>query len=160
MGKASVIKLPNGTTIEVSSDMSPDQITALITAVTSGGSISPDSNNETPKTGKTIFVERTPEEIWNASKKDRVALFIRNYFNENLWFSSKDIMDQQLAIFNNISLGETSALGTYLNRLFESAYLDRQKSQGKVVYYKIAQKLIDEYPLVAKEQFQELSQVL
>ncbi|MHA2249850.1 MAG: hypothetical protein ACXAD7_05785 [Candidatus Kariarchaeaceae archaeon] len=158
MAKPSVIKLPNGTVIEVSNDLTPDQITALITAVTSNNPPSTQPSIEEPmQSGKTIIHERTAEEIWLHSKKERVALFIRNYLSEQLWFNAKDIQDQQIAITGKLSLGETSAIGTYLTRLFEVGYLDRKKSVNeRNVFYRINEKLIESYPLISQDVIQQL----
>ncbi len=154
MTKKSVITLPDGTVIEISPDLSPDQITAMITALTVGGTVKPQTSINNP-TGKTYVHEKSVEEIWNSSKKEKIALFIRNYLSEELWFNSKDIQDQQLAITGKLTLGETSAIGTYLNRLFESAYLDRKKD-SRTVFYRMTDKLIGEYPVINTHEFVSL----
>lgn len=151
MAKRSVVTLPNGTVIEISPDLSPDQITAMITALTIGV-----TNQNTPKldtSGKTYEVERTAEEIWNSSKREKVGLFIRNYFSETLWFNSKDIQDQQLSITGKLSLGETSAIGTYLTRLFESGFLDRKKGTGRTILYRLTDLMVADYPLINSTEF-------
>ena len=152
----SVIKLPNGTTIEVSPDLSPQQITAMITALTASSGVDTPSS-EVDESGEVIIQSRNIQEIWDSSKKERVALFVRAYMSETLWFSSKDIMDQQLAISGSIVLGETSALGTYLARLFDSGYLDKKKSpNGRSVHYRITEKLIDDYPAIPTPEMKDL----
>lgn len=151
MAKQSVITLPDGTVIEISPDLSPEQITAMITALTVGQTSLPIAKTE-PSTGKTFAMEKSIEDIWNSSKKEKIALFIRNYLSESLWFNSKDIQEQQLAITGKLTLGETSAIGTYLNRLFESAYLDRKKD-NRTVYYRMTDKLTDEYPRISTNEF-------
>ncbi|MCY3410482.1 MAG: hypothetical protein INQ03_02490 [Candidatus Heimdallarchaeota archaeon] len=155
MTKASVVTLPNGTVIEISPDLSPEQITAVITALTVGATTTP-TNQSTPAHGKTIVDERTPEMIWNSSKREKVALFLRNYISESLWFNSKDIQEQQLAIMGNLSLGETSAIGTYLNRLFEQGFLDRKKGEGRLIYYRMTEMMISEYPRIETTEFTEM----
>ncbi len=157
MSKKSVITLPDGTVIEISPDLSPEQITAMITALTQpvNRSIS-DSPINNKKTGKTYIHKRTPQEIWQSSRRERVALFIRAYMSEELWFNAKDIMDQQLAITGKLTLGETAAISTYLARLFETGYLDRKKSGGRSVFYRMTDKLIAEYPYIETEQLTNL----
>lgn len=161
MVKPSVIKLPNGTIIEVSPDLSPDQITALITAVTSGGlTFSDPSSSDQNESGKTLIHEQLPEEIWYSSKRDRVALFLRNYISENLWFNAKDIQDQQLAVSGTLSLGETSAIGTYLARLFDIGILDRKKSSnGRNVFYRMTTKIQIEYPQITRDELVKLAKL-
>ncbi|MDH5647996.1 MAG: hypothetical protein OEZ01_18440, partial [Candidatus Heimdallarchaeota archaeon] len=157
MAKLSVIKLPNGTTIEVSPDLSPEQITAMITALTN-----PQINQSMPveednNEGRTFVRERSIDEIWNTSKKERVALFIRNHINETLWFNAKDIQDQQLSITGQLLLGETSAISTYLTRLFESGHLDRTKEKNsRNVLFKSNYKLLEDYPAISLDKFKEL----
>ncbi len=160
MAKASVIKLPNGIVIEVSPDLTPEQITALVTAVTSGtSSINSSDQIEQTQTGKTFVHERTAEEIWQSSKRDRVALFIRNYFSETLWFNAKDVQDQQLAVTGSLALGETSAIATYLTRLFDVGLLDRKKSDKRNVFYRITPKLQVEYIQISAEKIMELASI-
>ena len=66
-------------------------------------------------------------------------------------------MDQQLQEFSKIVLGETSAVGTYLARLFEGAYLDKKKTpNGRSVHYKMTAKLLDEYPQIAVHEIKQL----
>ena len=67
---------------------------------------------EVEQTGITYLEDRTIDEIWNSSKRERVALFIRTFMAETLWFNAKDIQDQQLAITGRLSLGETSAISS------------------------------------------------
>ncbi len=157
MAKSSVITLPNGTTIEVSPDLTPDQITAMITALTANpGAPVPMAENPT-EGGEVYLSERTLDDIWNSSKKERVALFLRNFVSDNFWFQATDIMDQQLQEFSKIVLGETSAIGTYLARLFEGAYLDKRKTpNGRTVHYRITAKLQEEYPLVTTHEIKQL----
>ena len=153
MTKKSVISLPNGTVLELSPDLSPEQITAMITAcsLTSQPSFSPSSPEK--QSGETFIHNRTIEEIWNESKKERVALFIRTFMSESLWFNAKDIQDQQITVTGKLALGETSAIGTYLNRLYESGHLNRQKRGTRNVYYQISEKIAIEYPVVETKQF-------
>lgn len=157
MVKGSVIKLPNGTVIEVSPNMTPDQITALITAVNSTGVItqsSPVDGEE--QSGITYNADLSPNELWQSSKKERVALFIRMAFSENYWFTAKEVLEEQLTHTTSLVLGETSAIATYLARLFENGYLDRQKSGSRAVKYRLADKILLEYPVVETIQFNEL----
>jgi len=158
MVKGSVIKLPNGTIIEVSPNMNPDQITALVTAVTASGTIpSQNSSIETEiQSGITYNADLSPEELWQSSKKERVALFIRMVFSENYWFTAKEVLEEQLTHTTSLVLGETSAIATYLARLFENGYLDRQKSGSRAVKYRLAEKILLEYPAVETPQFNEL----
>lgn len=158
MVKGSVIKLPNGTIIEVSPNMTPDQITALVTAVTSGGSTTPQtqSSEHENQSGITYHTDLSPEELWQSSKRERVALFVRQAFSEDLWFTARDVLDEQLTFTHSIVLGETSAIATYLARLFENGYLDRQKGSGRKIKYRMTSKLISEYPKIELSQFNEL----
>jgi len=162
MTKSSVIKLPNGTTIEVSPDLSPQQITAMISALTAGADTTnlQDELSDQSASGEVIIEERDLNEIWETSKKERVALFIRSYMSDNLWFSAKDIMDQQLAVSGQIVLGETSAIGTYLARLFDGGYLDKKKSpNGRSVSYKMTDQLMSEYPAITTAEIQQLLKI-
>ena len=161
MVKSSVITLPDGTKIEVSPDLSPDQITAMITALTMSNLSSPQSSiSETDDAGELIVQERSLDEIWEASKRERVALFIRTFMAESFWFSAKDLMDLQLQEFNSIVLGETSQIGTYLQRLYENGYLDKKKTpNGRSVSYRMSSKLSAEYPFINIEQMKQLLQV-
>ncbi len=157
MVKGSVIKLPNGTVIEVSPNMTPDQITALITAVTSTGVITQSSLVDSEEqSGITYNADLSPNELWQSSKKERVALFIRMAFSENYWFTAKEVLEEQLTHTTSLVLGETSAIATYLARLFENGYLDRQKSGSRAVKYRLADKILLEYPVVETIQFNEL----
>ena len=158
MAKGSIIKLPNGTTIEISPNMTPDQITALVTAVTATGTITPQAKNqeEVNQTGITYSNELTPAEIWQSSKREKVALFVRWAFSENLWFTAKEVLEEQLTYTPSIILGETSAIATYLARLFDNGYLDRQKSGSRTVKYRITEKLTNDYPLIEQREFNEL----
>ncbi|MHA2029923.1 MAG: hypothetical protein ACW99A_07455 [Candidatus Kariarchaeaceae archaeon] len=159
MAKGSKITLPNGTVIEVSPNMTPDQITALVTAVTTGGAVTPQSNtvssNES-QSGTTFNVTQSPEELWQSSKKERVALFIRTFIAEDYWFTAKEVLEEQLNHTTSLVLGETSAIATYLARLFDNGYLDRQKSGSRTVKYRLAEKIILEYPVVETPMFNEL----
>ncbi len=158
MAKGSIIKLPNGTTIEISPNMTPDQITALVTAVTATDTIpSPTPiQEESNQAGITYTNELTPTEIWQSSKRERVALFVRGAFSEDLWFTAKEVLEEQLTYTPSIILGETSAIATYLARLFENGYLDRQKIGSRTVKYRITEKLSNEYPLIEQREFNEL----
>lgn len=158
MVKGSVIKLPNGTVIEVSPNMTPDQITALITAVTSTGVITTQASSvdNEEQSGITYNADLSPNELWQSSKKERVALFIRMAFSENYWFTAKEVLEEQLTHTTSLVLGETSAIATYLARLFENGYLDRQKSGSRAVKYRLADKILLEYPVVETIQFNEL----
>lgn len=158
MVKGSVIKLPNGTVIEVSPNMTPDQITALVTAVTSTGVITTQTSSVDAEahSGITYNADLSPNELWQSSKKERVALFIRMAFSENYWFNAKEVLEEQLTHTTSLVLGETSAIATYLARLFENGYLDRQKSGTRAVKYRLADKILLEYPVVETLQFNEL----
>lgn len=148
MAKKSVIRLPNGISIEITPDFKPDQINAIITSVMSGQSFS--------QPNKIIKVlQRDAVDVWNSSKKEKVALFIRNYFSPTLWFSAKEVLEEQLMIVRSIVFGETSQINTYLKRLNDEKYVDR-RNIGRKVNYRINQKLIDEYPTIALEKFNEL----
>ena len=162
MVKASEITLPDGTVIKVSPDMTPDQITAMISAVklTSPMPIPTRLEPEVEQSGITYLEDRSVDEIWNSSKRERVALFIRTFMSETLWFNAKDIQDQQLAITGKLSLGETSAISTYLTRLYESAFLDRKKHGTRNVHYRVTQKLGLEYPSMEISHFEVLLQKL
>ena len=161
MAKHSVINLPNGTVIEVSSDMTPDQITALMTAVTLSNPLPTTYKEpEIEESGVTFIEDRTVDDIWNSSKRERVALFMRTFMSDTLWFNAKDIQDQQLAITGKLSLGETSAISTYLTRLFESGFLDRKKQGTRNVYYRMTPKLALEYPMMETSHFEVLLQKL
>lgn len=158
MTKASVITLPDGTKIEVSPDLSPAQITAMISALTTSAP-APVDNDQAIDTnsGKVVIAERSIEDIWNSSKRERVALFIRNYLSPTIWFGAKDIVDQQLSITGGLELGETSSIGTYLNRLFENGFLDKKMTtNGRSVSFKITDKLLTSYPEVALEEIKTL----
>ncbi|MCH8907242.1 MAG: hypothetical protein IH840_09150 [Candidatus Heimdallarchaeota archaeon] len=152
MAKSSVVKLPNGVSIEISPDMTPDQITALISAVT-GNALPIVGTPEISKSGQSSEYERSAEDIWNSSKRERVALFIRNYFSETLWFNAKMVQDQQLAETGKLALGETSAIGTYLTRLFEDGNLDR-KVNGRKVFYRLNDQLLASYPEITVQQLE------
>lgn len=160
MAKPSEINLPDGTVIKVSSDMSPDQITAMISALRLSNPLPPTPRlePEVEQTGITYLEDRTVDEIWNSSKRERVALFIRTFMSETLWFNAKDIQDQQLAITGKLSLGETSAISTYLTRLYESAFLDRKKHGTRNVHYRVTPKLALEYPYMETSHFKVLLQ--
>lgn len=148
MAKKSVIRLPNGISIEITPDFKPEQINAIITSVMSGQSFS--QPNEIIK-----VLQRDAVDVWNSSKKEKVALFIRNYFSPTLWFSAKEVLEEQLMIVRSIVFGETSQINTYLKRLNDEKYVDR-RNMGRKVNYRINQKLIDEYPTIALEKFNEL----
>ena len=157
MAKLSKVKLPNGTIIEISPNLSTAQITALITSLTSNNVSYTEMPEQETDQGTVFIQSRSLEQIWNSSKKDKLAIFIRSYFSDNLWFTSKEIMEQQIAITGKIVLGETSAIGTYLNRLFETGHLDKQKYlNGRTVSYKISEKLKTEYPQIPNKEFKTL----
>lgn len=158
MAKTSVITLPNGTKIEVSPDLTPEQITAMIQAVTASTPMTPvASTPQEDEAGDVIIRERTVDEIWNSSKREQVALFVRTFIAPNHWFSAKDIVDLQISELGRLSLGETSAIGTYLQRLHESGYLDKEKiKNSRGVTYKTTSDLEKDYPAVAIEQFKIL----
>lgn len=149
MAKNSVIKLPNGVTIEITPDFEPKQINAIISSVIAGERF---QINEKEKPTEAI---RDPIEIWNSSKREKVALFIRNYFSPTLWFSAKDLLDEQLQVVRSIIFGETSQIGTYLKRLHEEKYLER-KTMGRLVKYKSTELLQNDYPRVPLEQLNDM----
>lgn len=98
----------------------------------------------------------TPSQIWLTSKRHKTALFVRFAFSEDLWFTAKEVQEEQFNYTAAIIMGETSAIATYLARLFDNGYLDRQKSGFKTVKYRITDKLRNEYPLVGQKEFNEL----
>ncbi|MCY3413858.1 MAG: hypothetical protein INQ03_19595 [Candidatus Heimdallarchaeota archaeon] len=148
MAKNSIVKLPNGITIEITPDFKPEQIQAIIQSVIGGTQI---QQHPLPEEK----IQRTASEVWQSSKREKVALFIRNYFSPSLWFSAKELLEEQLQIVQAIIFGETSQIGTYLNRLSEDGYLVRQ-NRGRLVRYRIQQKLIDDYPEVILEEMNHL----
>jgi hypothetical protein len=164
MAKGFKITLPNGTVIEAPSDMTPDQITAMVSAASMESPTATKSTvnpSENTQSGETYNVELTPEEIWQTSKKERVALFIRSAFTQDLWFTAREVLDEQLTYVSSIVLGETSAIATYLARLFESGYLDKQQGPGRTIRYRMTSKLTDAYPrLDLSSEFSELVAVL
>lgn len=101
----------------------------------------------------------TTSEIWSSSKRNRVALFVRWAFSENLWFTAKEVQEEQFTYTSAIILGETSAIATYLARLFDSCYLDRQKSGSRTVKYRITVKMSNDYPLITTKEFNELIKI-
>ncbi|MCE7737532.1 MAG: hypothetical protein GPJ54_21760 [Candidatus Heimdallarchaeota archaeon] len=123
-----------------------------------GVSIEPKSEKKF-NSGETINVAVSTKELWQSSKKARVALFIRSFFFENYWFSAKEVLEEQLTHTRSLVLGETSAIATYLARLFENGYLDRQKSSSRAVKYKLTEKMILEFPLIEPAQFNELLKI-
>lgn len=158
MGKSIKVTLPDGTSFEIPADtMSPQDIIAMITAAKSNVQTAPSATDDT-MSGKSIEFERTIEDIWNSSKKERVALFIRSYLADTLWFNAKLVQDQQLAETSQLTLGETSAIGTYLTRLFEEGLLDR-KTNGRKVFYRLNHKLVAEYPEITGQQLEHLIQI-
>lgn len=148
MAKKSVIRLPNGISIEITPDFKPEQINAIITSVMSGQSFN-SANKEVQSE------QRDAVDVWNSSKKEKVALFIRNYFSPTLWFSAKEVLEEQLLIVRSIVFGETSQINTYLKRLHDEKYVER-RNMGRKVNYRINQKLIDEYPTISLERFNDL----
>ena len=81
-----------------------------------------------------------------------MTLFLRNYLAENLWFSAKDVLEQQLLIARTLIFGETSQISTYLKRLNGESYLIR-RNNGYRVQYQIAEKLLLEYPSIDNSRF-------
>ncbi len=144
MAKNSVIKLPNGVTIEITPDFKPEQINAIISSVIAGERFKPEKREREE-------VVRDPELIWHTSKKEKVAMFIRNYFSPTLWFSAKDLLEEQLQVVRSIVFGETSQIGTYLKRLYEEKFLER-KTYGRLVKYKMNETFQNTYPRIPMEQ--------
>lgn len=143
------ITFPDGTEVEISKDTSPEQITAIINALK--------NNVETPAPkeidqGEVIIAKPSAEEIWeNGSKKEKLALFVRNHFMPDQLFSTIDVRDQQLQFVKRMVFGESPAIGTYLNRLHDDNFLVKIK-RGNRVRYQLTDKIINEYPTVGLDE--------
>ena len=130
--------------------LSPEQITDMISSVSSPVPLAPRAEPEME------VIERGPTEIWASSKREKLALFIRSYFAEDLWFNARDILEQQVIISGALPLGDTSAIGTYLTRLYETGHLDRKKGGARSIHYRMTEKLCSEYPLISTVSLEEL----
>ena len=69
MAKLSTVKLPNGTIIEISPNLSTAQITALITSLTSNNVSYTEIPEQETDQGTVFIQSRSLEQIWNSSKK-------------------------------------------------------------------------------------------
>jgi hypothetical protein len=130
----------------------------MIQAVTATTPMTPAASPaQEDETGDVFIRERTVDEIWNSSKREQVALFVKTFIAPNQWFSAKDIVDLQISELGRLSLGETSAIGTYLQRLHESGYLDKEKSKnGRSVSFRTRSELEKDYPVISIEKFKIL----
>lgn len=149
MGKKTRITFPNGAVVEIDESFSPAQIKAVIEPFVAN---SPQPIE--PKVTPVVHI-RDFDEVWQSSKKEKLALFIRNTFAESLWITSKMILEEQINEYKSLFLGERPALGTYLKRLHEEGYLDRREN-GNLVFYKQGEKLITEYPRIAVDDFKTI----
>jgi len=149
MGKKTRITFPNGAIVEIDQSFSPSQIKAVLEPFVA---ISPQAPEIIPAP---IVHVRDFDEIWQSSKKEKLALFIRNTFAESLWITSKMILEEQINQYKSLFLGERPALGTYLKRLHEEGYLDRREN-GNLVFYRQGEKMISEYPRIAMDDFKTI----
>ena len=149
MGKKTRITFPNGAVVEIDESFSPAQIKAVIEPFVTNSPL-PVESKTTP-----IIHVRDFDEIWQSSKKEKLALFIRNTFAESLWITSKMILEEQINEYKSLFLGERPALGTYLKRLHEEGYLDRRES-GNLVFYKQGERMVSEYPRIAMDDFKTI----
>lgn len=149
------VSFPDGTEVEIAKDATPEQITAILQAL-QGNAKAPLSNE--PEHGEVIIAKLTPEEIWDqGSKKEKLALFVRNHFMPDQLFTTVEVRDQQLEFVKRLVFGESSAIATYLNRLHEEAYLVKVK-RGNRVKYQLTNKIMEDYPTLELEQIATLLQ--
>jgi len=149
------VTFPDGTEVEIAKDATPDQITAILNALQHR---SVPSSQQKETSGKVVEHQPTPEEIWdNGSKREKLALFIRNHFLKNQWFTTIEVRDEQLQFVKRLVFGESPAIGTYLNRLHDDGYLKKRKQSNRV-YFQLKQEILDQYPVLELEEISTLLQ--
>ena len=99
----------------------------------------------------------TAQELWaHGSKKERLALFIRNHFLPDQWFTTIEVRDEQITFVKRLLFGESSAISTYLNRLTDEGYLVKKRLRR--MSYQLTSKIIQEFPAQDYGQIVELLQ--
>ncbi len=154
------ITKPDGTVVEIDKSMlkslSPEQLTALISSLTQPVQTQVPSKPQEPATK----ILRTPEEIWNSGKRERVGLFLANQYAVGVVLETTDIHRDWMEslVSKNYDLYiEKSHLTQYLTRLAEMGYLKKEKIQGRGIRWTILQKLHDDYPQVPIENFHKIA---
>ncbi len=156
MAKPSKLKVGD-VELEISPDMSPEQIKAMITSV---ATLTNKTQNLEQNDDLDFLIEQEikPDPFMIMTRGtwvEKIALFIRNEFGE-LEFTANDVQMQFHAIFQKIL--DKSAITTYLNRLVSKGYLVKNKLPGNRVYkFKSTNKLLLEYPEVVLEEFNSIS---
>ena len=144
------VTFPDGTVVEISKDTSTEQIQAILATLSKSQSPLPLKREETKEVPKF-----TAQEIWeHGSKKERIALFIRNHFGPQQWFTTIDVRDQQLEFVKKMIFGESPAIATYLNRLHEEKFLNKMKRRK--MSYQLTAKILQEYPPLELDEIDQL----
>ena len=152
MGKPSKLTIGD-ITLEISPDMTPEQIQAMISSI---AILSKDkaNNNQNKKQDKQIKQKTIADPLQIFQKgtwMDKIALFIRNEYHENLEFTVSDIQLGFQSLFKVIL--EKAAITTYLNRLHDKGYITKTKPLGSRSHkYQATKALLETYPQIELEQ--------
>ncbi len=138
--------------LEISPDMTPEQIQAMIQSVAAlrQGLVTDSKSDDVAELS--VHAEKIDplEVLANGTWLDRIGLFVRNEFGF-LEFTVNDVQVQFHALFGKIL--EKAAITTYLNRLVQKGYLSKRKVPGNRVFHFQAQSsLFDDYPEVDLEE--------
>jgi hypothetical protein len=145
------VTFPDGTIVEISKDTSPEQIQAILATLSQ--SSFPISQSQPSLSDPNQII--TAEEVWiYGSKKEKIALFVRNHFGQQEWFTTIDVRDQQLEFVKKMVFGESSAIATYLNRLHDEKLLNKMKR--KKISYQLTPKILKEYPPLELDEIGDL----
>ncbi len=154
------ITKPDGTVVEIDKSMlkslSPDQLAALMSSLTQSSAPVPKQATE-PEHPTYV---RTPEEIWNGGKRERIGLFLANQYALGMTLETVDIHRdwmETLASKNYDLYIEKSHLTQYLTRLAEMGYLKKEKIPGRGVVWTTLELLYEHYPQVPMESFQKIA---
>ncbi|RMG34058.1 MAG: hypothetical protein D6732_10920 [Methanobacteriota archaeon] len=155
------ITKPDGTIVEIDKSMlkslSPDQLAALMSSLTQSTSPPP---QKTSSESEKIAYMRTPEEIWNGGKRERIGLFLANQYALGMTLETVDIHRDwmETLVSKNYDLYiEKSHLTQYLTRLAEMGYLKKEKIPGRGVVWTTLELLYEHYPQVPMENFQKIA---
>ncbi len=148
------ITRPDGTIVEIDKAMlkslSPEQLAAMMSSLTTPASSSAVSSDPLPQQRPV----RSPEEIWNSGKRERVGLFLANQYAVGMVLDTTDIHRDwtEMMTAKNYDLHlEKSHLTQYLTRLAEMGYLEKVKVPGRGVQWTILERLHQDYPQIPIE---------
>lgn len=154
------ITKPDGTVVEIDKSMlktlSPDQLAALMSSLTQPTAVTTKPSSEM----ESSIPQRTPEEIWNGGKRERVGLFLANQYAKGITLETVEIHKdwmETLASKNYDLYIEKSHLTQYLTRLAEMGYLKKEKIPGRGVVWTTLDLLYEHYPQVPMETFNEIA---